>query len=68
MQETQKAPAEQHEQHVLTAPLSTTSVATRSRTLADSVPTTFGGKVDRKAGSVELRMPTLKARRAADRR
>lgn len=29
---------------------------------------TFGGKVDRKAGCVELRLPTLKARRAADRR
>jgi hypothetical protein len=29
---------------------------------------TFGGKVDRRAGVAELRLPTLKARRAADRR
>jgi hypothetical protein len=35
---------------------------------AASLATTFGGRVERKAGIVELRMPTLKARRAADRR
>lgn len=43
MSQTHEAPTE-HEQHVLTAPLSTTSVATRSKTLAESVPTTFGGR------------------------
>jgi len=35
---------------------------------AAQLAATFGGKVERKAGSVELRLPTLKARRAADRR
>jgi len=35
---------------------------------AESVAATFGGTVTRKAGVAELRMPTLKARRASDRR
>lgn len=35
---------------------------------ADVLSTTFGGTVDRRAGVVALRLPTLKARRAADRR
>ena len=35
---------------------------------AQSVAATFGGTVTRKAGVAELRMPTLKARRASDRR
>jgi hypothetical protein len=37
-------------------------------TYAESVAATFGGTVTRKAGVAELRMPTLKARRASDRR
>ena len=35
---------------------------------AAALAETFGGKVERRAGLVELRLPTLKARRAADRR
>jgi hypothetical protein len=35
---------------------------------AANLAATFGGTVTRRAGVVELRMPTLKARRAADRR
>lgn len=35
---------------------------------AELVAESFGGRVDRKPGVVELRLPTLKARRAADRR
>jgi len=35
---------------------------------AERVAELFGGKVDRRAGIAELRIPTLKARRAADRR
>jgi hypothetical protein len=35
---------------------------------ADRLAATFGGTVNRRAGIVELRLPTLKARRAADRR
>ena len=35
---------------------------------AASLAETFGGKVERRAGVAELRLPTLKARRAADRR
>jgi hypothetical protein len=35
---------------------------------AELVAESFGGKVDRRAGIAELRLPTLKARRAADRR
>ena len=35
---------------------------------AESVAAGFGGQVTRRAGGVELRLPTLKARRAADRR
>ena len=35
---------------------------------AERLAESFGGKVDRRAGIAELRVPTLKARRAADRR
>jgi hypothetical protein len=35
---------------------------------AELLATWFGGQVSRRAGVVELRLPTLKARRAADRR
>ena len=35
---------------------------------AEVVASLFGGQVSRRAGVVELRLPTLKARRAADRR
>jgi hypothetical protein len=35
---------------------------------AERVAEAFGGQVSRRAGAVELRLPTLKARRAADRR
>jgi hypothetical protein len=35
---------------------------------AELVAESFGGMVTRRAGAVELKMPTLKARRAADRR
>lgn len=35
---------------------------------AELVAESFGGRVDRRAGVAELRLPTLKARRAADRR
>ena len=35
---------------------------------AELVAESFGGSVTRKAGAVELRLPTLKARRAAARR
>jgi len=35
---------------------------------AELVATWFGGRVTRRAGVVELRLPTLKSRRAADRR
>lgn len=44
MPDRHEAPPEQLEQHVLTAPLSTTSIAAQTRTLSDSVPTTFGGR------------------------
>jgi len=45
MPDIHEAPPTERDQHVLTAPVSTTSVATRSRTLSDSVPTTFGERV-----------------------
>ena len=35
---------------------------------AELLAESFGGKVERRAGIAELRLPTLKARRAADRR
>ena len=41
--------------------------STRGR-YAEVLAEKFGGAIDRRAGVVELRLPTLKARRAADRR
>ena len=43
-------------------------VASAGGRYAELVAESFGGKVERRAGIAELRLPTLKARRAADRR
>lgn len=48
-------------------PVADTPYASRSR-YAEALAEMFGGSVERRAGVVALRLPTLKARRAADRR
>jgi hypothetical protein len=52
--------------HVGSPPIAETP-ATRGR-YAEMLAAEFGGSIERRAGVVELRLPTLKARRAADRR
>ena len=42
--------------------------ASASGRYAELVAAWFGGQVTRRAGAVDLLLPTLKARRAADRR
>jgi hypothetical protein len=49
------------------APLVTEAPVSGGTRYADLVASDFGGTVARKPGIVELRLPTLKARRAADR-
>lgn len=50
------------------APLVESVVASGGGRYAERVAESFGGKVERRAGIAELRLPTLKARRAADHR
>jgi hypothetical protein len=50
-----------------TAPVSDVVTSGGGR-YAELLAESFGGKLDRRAGVAELRLPTLKARRAADRR
>jgi hypothetical protein len=50
------------------APLVPDVVASSGGRYAELIAESFGGKLERRAGVAELRLPTLKARRAADRR